>query len=33
MKTRLLYLILTASVLVASLGGKLSQLLTWTDGV
>lgn len=33
MKTRLLYLILTASVLVASLGGKLAELLTWSDGV
>ncbi len=33
MKTRLLYLILTASVLVASLGGKLGGLLTWSDGV
>jgi hypothetical protein len=34
MKTRLLYLILTASVLVASLGAKLNDgLLTWTDGV
>lgn len=33
MKTRLLYLILTASVLVASVGGKLGTLLTWSDGV
>jgi hypothetical protein len=32
-KTRLLYLILTASVLVASLGAELSWLDTWTDGV
>jgi hypothetical protein len=34
MKTRLLYVTLTASVLFASLGGKLSGwLLTWSDGV
>jgi hypothetical protein len=33
MKTRLLYLILTASVLVASLGAELSWLDTWSDGV
>ena len=34
MKTRLLYVVLTASVTFASLGGKLSDwLLTWSDGV
>jgi hypothetical protein len=33
MKTRLLYVILTGSVLAASLGGKLAQLLTWSDVV
>jgi hypothetical protein len=33
MKTRLLCVILTASVTFASLGGKLSNwLLTWSDG-
>jgi hypothetical protein len=33
MKTRLLYVILTASVLFASLGAELSWLDTWSDGV
>ncbi len=32
MKTRLLYFVLTASVLFASWGGKLANLLTWSDG-
>jgi hypothetical protein len=34
MKTRLLYVTLTASVLFASLGAELSSWLdTWSDGV
>ena len=32
MKTRLLYVVLSASVLFASWGGKLGSLLTWSDG-
>jgi hypothetical protein len=32
MKTRLLFLVLSASVVFASWGGKLSQLASWADG-
>ena len=32
MKTRLLFVVLSASVLFASWGGKLAELLTWSDG-
>ena len=32
MKTRLLFVVLSASVVFASWGGKLGQLLTWSDG-
>lgn len=32
MKTRLLYLVLAASVVFASWGGKLANILTWSDG-
>jgi hypothetical protein len=32
MKTRLLFVVLSASVLFASWGGRLADLLTWSDG-
>ncbi len=32
MKTRLLFVALSASVLVASWGGALFQLVSWSDG-
>jgi len=32
MKTRLLFIVLSASVVFASWGGKLVELLTWSDG-
>lgn len=32
MKTRLLYVVLAASVVFASWGGKLVDVLTWSDG-
>ena len=32
MKTRMLYVVLSAAVVFASLGGKLAELLTWADG-
>jgi hypothetical protein len=32
MKTRLLFVVLSASVAFASWGGKLAELLTWNDG-
>jgi hypothetical protein len=32
MKTRLLFVVLTASVMVASWGGRIADLLTWSDG-
>ena len=32
MNTRLLYVVLSASVVFASWGGRLADLLTWSDG-
>jgi hypothetical protein len=32
MKTRLLYIVLSASVVFASWGGRLADLLSWADG-
>ena len=32
MKTRLLFIVLSASVVFASWGGQLAELLTWSDG-
>jgi hypothetical protein len=32
MKTRLMFFALTASVLFASWGGALRQLISWSDG-
>jgi hypothetical protein len=32
MKTRLLYVVLSASVVFASWGGRLADLLSWSDG-
>ena len=32
MKTRLLFIVLSASVVFASWGGRLADLLTWSDG-
>jgi hypothetical protein len=32
MKTRLLFIVLSASVVFASWGGRLSDVLTWSDG-
>lgn len=32
MKTRLLFMVLTASVVFASWGGRLADLLSWSDG-
>ena len=32
MKTRLLFVVRSASVLFASWGGRLADLLTWSDG-
>jgi hypothetical protein len=32
MKTRLLFVVLTASVMFASWGGRIADLLTWSDG-
>ncbi len=32
MKTRLLFIVLSASVVFASWGGQLSGLLSWHDG-
>jgi hypothetical protein len=32
MKTRLLFFALTASVLLASWGGALDRLVSWSDG-
>jgi hypothetical protein len=32
MKTRLLYIVLSASVVFASWGGRLADVLTWSDG-
>jgi hypothetical protein len=32
MKTRLLFVVLSASVLFASWGGRIADLLTWSDG-
>lgn len=32
MKTRLLFIVLSASVVLASWGGGLADILTWHDG-
>jgi|RhiMetdeSRZDD1v2_1073273.scaffolds.fasta_scaffold2626113_2 hypothetical protein len=32
MKTRMLYIVLSASVVFASWGGRLADLLSWSDG-
>ena len=32
MKTRLLFIVLSASVVFASWGGRLANLLSWSDG-
>jgi hypothetical protein len=32
MKTRLLFMVLSASVVFASWGGRLADLLSWSDG-
>jgi hypothetical protein len=32
MKTRLLFIVLSASVVFASWGGRLADSLTWSDG-
>ncbi len=32
MKTRLLFIVLSASVVFASWGGRLGDLLSWSDG-
>jgi hypothetical protein len=32
MKTRLLFVVLSASVVFASWGGRLADLLSWSDG-
>jgi len=32
MKTRLLFIVLSASVVFASWGGELADILTWHDG-
>jgi len=32
MKTRLLFIVLSASVVFASWGGRLADLITWSDG-
>ncbi len=32
MKTRLLFVVLSASVVFASWGGQLADLLSWSDG-
>ena len=32
MKTRLLFFVLSASVVFASWGGRLGDLLSWSDG-
>jgi len=32
MKTRLLFIVLSASVVFASWGGRLANILTWSDG-
>jgi len=32
MKTRLLFIVLSASVVFASWGGALTDLLSWSDG-
>ncbi len=32
MKTRLLFIVLSASVVFASWGGRLADYLTWADG-
>ena len=32
MKTRLLFIVLSASVVFASWGGRLADALTWSDG-
>jgi hypothetical protein len=32
MKTRLLFIVLSASVVFASWGGRIADLITWSDG-
>ena len=32
MKTRMLFIVLSASVVFASWGGRLADLLSWSDG-